>query len=62
MTRMFLYAYCRALQLREEEEGLTILAYALGAAAVVVPLAILMIGFGDGAVQKAADGLNSPVP
>ena len=55
MTRMFLYAYCRAAQLREEEEGLTILAYALGVAAVVVPLAILMIGFGGETVQTAID-------
>ncbi len=62
MTRMFLYAYCRAAQLREEEEGLTILAYALGVAAVVVPLAILMIGFGGETVQNAADAVNSPRP
>ena len=62
MTRMFLSAYCRALQLREEEAGLTILAYALGAAAVVVPLAILLIGFGGDTVQDAANAVGNPVP
>ena len=62
MSRVFLYAYCRALQLRNEEQGLSMLGYAIGAAAVVVPLAILLIGFGDGAVEDATAAIDGTLP
>ena len=52
--------------LQRDEEGLTILAYALGAAIVVIPLAFLVIGFGTSAVTDAGvivDGaLPAPTP
>ena len=62
MSRVFLSAYCRALQLRDEEQGLSMLGYAIGAAAVVVPAAIIMIGFGDGAVEDASTVLDAALP
>ncbi len=39
--------------LQRDEEGLTILAYALGAAVIVIPLAILVIDFGSEVVKDA---------
>ncbi len=39
--------------LRRDEEGLTILADALGAAVIVIPLAILVIDFGTDVVTDA---------
>ena len=40
--------------LRRDEEGLTMLAYALGAAVIIVPLAAAVLTFGQGAVDDAA--------
>ena len=39
--------------LRRDEEGLTMLAYALGAAVIIVPLAAAVLAFGDNAVTDA---------
>ena len=39
--------------LRRDEEGLTMLAYALGAAVIVVPLAVAIFAFGTDAVDDA---------
>ena len=46
--------------LRCDEAGLTLLAYALGAAIIIVPLALLFFGFGAEAIGKAeADALHA---
>ncbi len=54
-TKAIVKIHDRKLQndLRRDEEGLTMLAYALGAAIVIVPLAILVVGFGTKAVNDA---------
>ncbi len=44
--------------LRRDEEGLTMLAYALGAAVIVVPLAVAIFAFGDSAVNTAGGQVN----
>lgn len=49
--------------IKRDEEGLTMLAYALGAAVIVVPLALAIALFGTGAVDDAAlkvDGAINP--
>ena len=49
--------------LREDEQGLTLVAYALGAAIIVVPLALLLVTFGSDAVgsaETAVDGALAP--
>ncbi len=53
----------RLSELREDDEGLTLVAYALGAAIIIAPLAILLVGFGDAAVtdaQTKLDGALAP--
>ncbi|MCZ6706874.1 MAG: hypothetical protein O7A71_02850 [Chloroflexi bacterium] len=54
-TKAIVKIHDRKLQndLRRDEEGLTMLAYALGAAVVIVPLALLVVGFGTKAVTEA---------
>ncbi len=54
-TKAIVKIHDRKLQndLRRDEAGLTMLAYALGAAVVIVPLAILVVGFGTKAVNEA---------
>ena len=44
--------------LKRDEEGLTMLAYALGAAVIIVPLAAAVFAFGQDAVNDAADKVN----
>ena len=44
--------------LRRDEEGLTMLAYALGAAVIIVPLAGAVLLFGNTAVNTAGDQVN----
>ena len=44
--------------IRRDEEGLTMLAYALGAAVIIVPLAAAVFAFGDAAVDDAAAKVN----
>ncbi len=39
--------------LKRDEEGLTMLAYALGAAVIIVPLAAAVLAFGNKAVTDA---------
>lgn len=48
--------------LRRDEEGLTMLAYALSAATVIVPQAILVVGFGTKAVSDAGLIVDSALP
>ncbi len=55
MTKAFVLAHDRKLQrkLQQDEEGLSLLAYALGAAVIVAPLAVLLFSFGSDAVKDA---------
>jgi Flp pilus assembly pilin Flp len=45
--------------LKRDEEGLTMLAYALGAAVIIVPLAGLVLAFGKAAVNEAGSQVNN---
>ena len=45
--------------LRRDEEGLTMLAYALGAAVIIVPLAAAVLAFGNTAVTTAGTQVNN---
>lgn len=47
--------------LRRDEEGLTMLAYALGAAVIVVPLAGLVFLMGSEAVSEAGDKIDDAI-
>ena len=48
-------------QIQRDEEGLTMLAYALGAAVIVVPLAIAIALFGTGAVDDAGNAVDGAI-
>ncbi len=63
-TKAIVKIHDRKLQndLRRDEEGLTMLAYALGAAIVIVPLAILVVGFGTKAVNDAGVIVDGALP
>ena len=52
----------RLTALREDDAGLTLVAYALGAAVIVVPLVLLLAGFGSGAADSAQTGIDSALP
>ncbi len=62
MNRRTLAWYVRAMDRREslhgDERGLTMLAYALGAGAVLAPLAILLFGFGGETATRASEQTN----
>ncbi len=45
--------------LRRDEEGLTMLAYALGAAVIIVPLAAAVLTLGNSAVTDAGVKLDA---
>ncbi len=45
--------------LRRDEEGLTMLAYALGAAVIIVPRAAAVLAFGKTAVTDAGTEVNT---
>ncbi len=45
--------------LRRDEEGLTMLAYALGAAIIIVPLAAAVLALGNSAVTDAGVKLDA---
>lgn len=47
--------------LNRDEGGLSLLAYALGAAVIVAPLAILLLSFGQGAVTSAETKVASAI-
>ena len=63
-TKAIVKIHDRKLQndLRRDEEGLTMLAYALGAAIVIVPLAILVVGVGTKAVNDAGAIVDTALP
>lgn len=58
---LLLRATARVHTLRRDDDGLTILAYALGAAIVVVPLAFAMFGFGDSSVDGAQNAVDAAI-
>ena len=45
--------------LKRDEEGLTMLAYALGAAVIIVPLGGAVLAFGESTVTKAGVEVDS---
>lgn len=45
--------------LKRDEEGLTMLAYALGAAVIIVPLAAAVLAFGEKAVTDAGKQVDA---
>lgn len=49
------------LDLKRDEAGLTMLAYALGAAVVVVPLAIAIALFGTDTVEQSHSAVNGAI-
>ena len=53
MTKTFVKLQDRRMQMHQDEEGLSMLAYALGAALVVVPISAALLTFGTGAVTDA---------
>ncbi len=57
-TRMLVKYQDRRYRM-QDESGLTLLAYALGAAFIVIPLAVALIFFGDSAVEEADAGIDS---
>ncbi len=63
MNRRLLSLYIHAIELRasglqHDSQGLTMLAYALGAAAVLAPLAILLFAFGGETASLASEQTN----
>ncbi len=54
LTRWFVKVHDARLQcLHGDSQGLTVLAYVIGAAGIVLPLAIIMFLFGQDAADKA---------
>ena len=63
LSSRVLRLYVRTQMLRSDEAGLTMLAYALGAAAVLAPVASMLFGFGTDTAAQAGektDALFSP--
>ena len=60
MTRAFAALHARALV--QDEQGLTILAYALGAAVILVPMAAAMYLFGASTASDASDIVDNAIP
>lgn len=48
-------------RLEADEEGLSLLAYALGAAVIVAPIAILLLSFGQDAVADAETAVDAAI-
>ncbi|MEE9278102.1 MAG: hypothetical protein V3V06_06785 [Dehalococcoidia bacterium] len=51
------YQDARLQRLHEDDRGLSLVAYALGAAFIVVPMALALFLFGQGAADEADAGL-----
>ena len=55
VTRGYAWIHDQKLRrIREDEDGLSLLAYALGAALIIAPLAIAMMTFGSDAASSAS--------
>jgi hypothetical protein len=63
ITRRLVRLHDRKLQrdLHKDESGLTMLAYALGAAVVIAPLAAVLFGFGNDTVTDSKDIIDSAI-
>ncbi len=48
-------------QLHQDEEDLSLLAHALGAAVIVAPIAILLLSFGQDAVTDAEAAVDAAI-
>ena len=60
-TRGLVRFHDQALRARRDEAGLTMLAYALGAALVIVPLASALFFFGGDTVTEAGDRVDAVI-
>lgn len=60
VERRLVAAHARTLV--GDEEGLTILAYALGAAVILVPMAGAIYAFSNGAATDAAAVVDAAIP
>ena len=60
MTKFLVKLHDRKVHfdMRRDEEGLTMLAYAFGAAVIIVPLAAAVFMFATDAVDEAEDVVN----
>ncbi len=60
MTKFLVKLHDRKVHfdMRRDEEGLTMLAYAFGAAVIIVPLAAAVFAFGSSTVDEAAAKVN----
>lgn len=63
MIKTFVKLQDRRMQakLHEDEAGLSLLAYALGAAVIVAPIAILLLSFGQDAVADAESAVDAAI-
>ena len=63
ITKAFVAIQDRKMQraLHRDEEGLSLLAYALGAAVIVAPIAILLLNFGSDAVADAEASVDAAI-
>ena len=55
LTRALVHIHEHALRARRDEAGLTMLAYALGAAVILVPLAAALFLFGGETASEAGN-------
>jgi hypothetical protein len=60
-TRGLVRFHDQALRARRDEAGLTMLAYALGAALVIIPLATALFLFGGDTVTEAGDRVDGVI-
>lgn len=61
ITKAYVSLQDRRMQraLQQDEAGLSLLAYALGAAVIVAPIAILLLSFGQDAVADAETAVDA---
>jgi hypothetical protein len=62
MRTACLSLYARMVIASQDESGLTMLAYALGAAVVIAPLAVAIWGFGTETATNAQDVVEAAIP
>ncbi len=62
MLHIFCSLHDRLAVGARDERGLTMLAYALGAAVIIVPIALAMTGFGGGVATEAGDKIEALTP
>ncbi len=62
MRNLLWSVYARAVFGMHDERGLSMLAYALGAAVVIGPLAVAIWGFGSDAATDAKTQVEAAIP